>query len=99
MTELTLPANVSDLTQEQYLLYIKEVKALLFQLPGKQALVTPDSLSSVSSAEIVSIPQQNGGILIQLRAIPTNVDEAVTLYNQLTRTEKAQFLKATGITP
>lgn len=96
-TEIRLPASVSDLTQEQYELYITEVKAILFPLPQKQTLLTPENLSFVSNFEIISIPQQNGGILVQLRPVPSQLDEALAEYNQLTDEEKLQFKAAINL--
>ncbi len=90
-TELRLPANVSDLTQEQYLLYVQEVKAILFQAPQLQVLVTPESLEAVSNYEIVSIPQANEGILVQLRAVPSPLEVATDAVSNLSETELAQF--------
>jgi hypothetical protein len=94
MAELTLPANVSDLTQEQYDLYVTEVKAMLFQMPNLQSLVTPDSLLAVINYEIVSIPQTNGGICIPLRSVPSPLDTAISAFNALTEQEQAQFFAA-----
>lgn len=100
MPELRLPPLVVDLNQQQYELYIQEVKGILYQLPTKQCLVTPGSLAQVSEGfEIVSIPQSNGGILIQLRKAPHPQDLATALaaYEVLTENEKAQFKSAANL--
>ncbi len=89
--ELRLPSDVSNLTQDQYDLYIKEVKAILFQLPQLQSLVTLESLNAVTNYEIVSIPQASGGILVQLRAVPSPLEIATEAAASLSPVELAQF--------
>ena len=97
--EIRMPAEVTDVTQEQYELYITEVKAILFQLPQRQTLITPESLSAVTNTEIVSIVQASGGILVQLRTVPSPLDQALSEYNNLTETQKFQFREALGLMP
>lgn len=92
-TEQTLPANVSELSQEQYELYVKEVKAILLQQSYRQVLVLPESLETANSYEIVSIPQTNGGILVQLRAISGTFAAVLESVKQLSATDQ-QLLRS-----
>lgn len=93
MTERTIPTNLSDLTQETYDLYMKEVKAILLQMSYRQILLTPENLLAVEDYEIIAIPQASGGVLIQLRAKSGTLAEIINSVNQLTPTDR-QLLKS-----
>lgn len=92
MTTRTVPADLSDLTQEIYDRYTKTVKAILFQTAFKQILVTPEHLSAVDDYEITAVPQASGGILVQLQPKTGSYVELLETIKNLSPTEQ-QLLK------
>ena len=92
MSTRTVPADLSDLTQETYDLYMKEVKAILFQTSFKQILITPEHLSAVDDYEITAIPQASGGILVQLQPKTGSYAELLETVKNLPSVEQ-QLLK------
>ena len=92
MTSRTVPTNLSDLTQETYDLYMKEVKGILLQMSYRQVLLTPEHLSAVDDYEITAVQQASGGILVQLQPKTGSYAELLETIKNLSPTEQ-QLLK------